>query len=52
MGEDLKHCNLKFRELIEGMKKKRSVSKDEESLAYLFFLAGFSFGSGMTQEIA
>jgi hypothetical protein len=52
MGEDLKNCNIKFKQLIENMRRKRSVSKNEESLAYLFFIAGFSFGSGNTQEIS
>jgi hypothetical protein len=52
MGEDLKRCNLKFRELIENMKSKRKVTKEEESLAYWFFMMGFAEGSGMTQEVA
>lgn len=51
MGEDLRKCNIKFRELVEQLKRKRSINKDEESLAYFFFLAGYQEGSGMTQAI-
>lgn len=51
MGEDLKKANLKFRELIEKMKSKRYVNKEEESIAYFFFIAGISFASGMTQLV-
>lgn len=51
MGEDLKRCNLKFRELMERMKNKRLMSKEEESLAYFFFMAGVSFATGMSQVI-
>ena len=51
MGEDLRNCNVKFRGLVEQLKRKRSISKEEESLVYLFFLAGYQEGSGMTQAI-
>lgn len=51
MGEDLKRCNLKFREVLENVKKRKAINKEEESLAYFFFLAGFGAGSGVQQMI-
>ena len=49
MGEDLKRVNKAYQKLITKIKTKHKITKEMESLLYLFFIAGFAEGSGMTQ---
>jgi len=53
MAEDLKRVNSQFKKLVEKLKDKipKGMLKEGEALLYIFYLAGFNEGSGMTQLI-
>ena len=54
MGSDLKLANLKYKKLLEEARTKEGfrkyISKEAETLLYMFYLAGFSDGSNMVAE--
>jgi hypothetical protein len=45
----MNNLDLKFKELLEKVKKYRNINRDDEVLAYHFFKLGYLEGSGMTQ---
>jgi hypothetical protein len=49
--EDLNRANKLFKELFDKLIVKDKVTKEQEAILYLFYLKGFSDGSGSTQEI-
>ena len=55
MGEDLRRANEGYKKLLEEAKKQKGsekyITKQIETLLYLFYLAGFNEGSGMTQVL-
>ena len=55
MAENLKRANIGFQKLLKEAKLQkdadRIITKEVELLLYLFYLKGFSEGSGMTQVI-
>ena len=51
MGEDLKRVNSKFKELIDNYRRKKTMTRNDERLAYMFFLMGYSEGCGMEQQV-
>jgi hypothetical protein len=55
MAEDLKRANASYQKLLAEAKTKKGfdklINQKAEMILYMFYLAGFLEGSGMTQEI-